>query len=114
MTNVLSDWSLVPVTLAACEALLKKHNNHRLYYFLAIGEGKLRQWLILPQQRITTLFQGWYNEDATRVNARLDSESGFRAFMSPEQCARHRNLLVDLHEGKLILRSGKRKITPLD
>lgn len=113
MAPVLNDKSLVTVTLAACEALLKKHDNHTLYYFLEIGAGASCEWCILPQHEIVTFFQGWSGEDKATVNEWL-AGGGFRAFMTPRQRARFNDPIVDCVDGKLVIRSGKKKTTLLE
>lgn len=121
--RILSEKSLIPVTLPACEMLLEKHDNHTLYYFLEIGarthqcpahrDGKAsREWLILPQHKVVTLFQGWNGENKRTINEWLAGD-GFRAFMSPRQRAQFKDPVVDCLDGRLVIRSGKGKLTPL-
>ncbi|OGZ08938.1 MAG: hypothetical protein A3D65_05615 [Candidatus Lloydbacteria bacterium RIFCSPHIGHO2_02_FULL_50_13] len=113
MAGTLNEKALISVTLRACTELLKRNKGHRLYYFLAIGAGKNCGWLILPQHPVRTLLHGWSEEDKVTIDGWLGS-GGFRAFMLPDQRARFRKPVVDFADGKLFIRSGKKKITPLE
>lgn len=112
-TELLGDWSLVPVTLSACEALLQKNPGHRLYSFLDVEAKASTLWLLLPQHKIMTFFQCRSLEEKTAINGWIAMD-GFRAFMHPDQRSCFRNPVVDYKDGKLFIRSGKKKITPLE
>lgn len=113
MAAVLSKRSFVPVLLPACMLLLEKHSGHRLYCFLAVGAGASREWLVLPRHKIAEAFCGWSKKDEATIDGWLAAD-GFRAFMLPSQRARFKNPVVDCVNGKLVIRSGKKKITPLN
>lgn len=113
MARLLNKQSFVPVTLAACDVLLKENNQHRLYYFLAIGARDNCGWLILPQHEVATMFHGWSEEDKATIDEWLAAD-GFRAYMLPGQRSRFRNPVVDYKDGKLFIRSGKHKVTLLE
>ncbi|MEK7118421.1 MAG: hypothetical protein AAB869_02315, partial [Patescibacteria group bacterium] len=70
-------------------------------------------WFILPQHEVVTLFQGWSGEDRRTVNKWFTSD-GFRAFMTPNQRAQFKDPVVDCIDGRLVILSGKKKITPLE
>lgn len=92
--------------------LLARHEGRRLYYFLDVSTSRSPCWLILPQYEVRGHFHPWGDEEKELINGWLASD-GFRAFMHPHQRARFRDPLVDLEAGRLIIRSGKKKITPL-
>ncbi|OGZ08450.1 MAG: hypothetical protein A3C93_01545 [Candidatus Lloydbacteria bacterium RIFCSPHIGHO2_02_FULL_54_17] len=113
MGRLLGEQSLVPVTLCACEVLLRRNNNHRLYYFLDVSGPDSPHWLILPQHEVLGHFHPWNDEEKTVIDRWLASD-GFRAFMLSNQRSRFRHPVVDLESGKLAIRSGKQKVTPLE
>jgi hypothetical protein len=114
MAGTLSEKLFIPVTLRACEVLLKRHNKHRLYTFLCVGSGKSRFWVILPQREIVATAHGWSEEDKATIDRWLAKTDCFHAFMLPRHQACFKNPHVDYVDGKLVIRSGKKKITPLD
>lgn len=113
MAAVLNERSFVPVLLPACTLLLEKHSGHCLYCFLAVGAGASREWFILPRHRISMAVCGWDKKDEATIDQWLAAK-GFRTFMLPSQRAQFRNPVVDCVNGKLVIRSGKKKITALN
>ncbi len=113
MGRLLSERSLVPVTLRACEVLLKKHDRRRLYYFIDVSGPDSSQWLILPQHEVRGHSHPWNDGEKAVINGWVASD-GFRAFMLSNQRSRFRSPVVDLENGRLVIRSGKKKITPLE
>jgi hypothetical protein len=114
MFGRLSDELLVPVLINACEALLKKHQGHRLYSFLTLGSGKSRRLVIVPQYAVVESSCNWSEEDKATIGKWLAAEKGFRVFMPPTIRSRYCNPVVDHVDGKLVLRTGKRKMIPLE
>lgn len=110
MDPILNDKLLIPVTLPACEVLLKRHVGHCLHRFIGFRDTT---WIITPQHAIPVLPCGWDKEDQATIVKWLASD-GFRVFMLSGQRVRFRNPVVDCVGGKLVIRSGKKKITPLE
>lgn len=110
----LSDKLFVPVILRATVKLLYQHNNHRLFAFMAIGTGKSRRWVIFPQRAVVATPHGWSAEDKRTIDEWLAQEDRFHAFMLPNQLKQFKGPVVDILDGKLVIRSGKKKITPLE
>jgi hypothetical protein len=109
----LNDNLLVSVTHSAVARLAEKYAEHRLYRFLTIGDGASLLWLVVPQQKVSVTLCGWSEEDKATIDAWLAGGER-RAFMLPGHRARFRNPVVDCVDGKLVIRSGKKKITPLE
>lgn len=114
MSGTLNEKLLVPVKILACEALLKKHNGHRLYSFLILGAGKSRRCVIAPQHAVSVTPYGWNAEDKAMIDTWLAAEKGFRAFLPPSLSAEFKEPLVDLIDGKLVMCSSEGNITPLE
>lgn len=112
MARSLNEGSLIPVTLRARVRLLEENNDHRLYRFLSVG-AQPPAWLMVPQHNVAASAHGWSEEDKAVIDQWLAAD-GFRAFMLPEQRARFRNPVIDHVGGKLVIRSGKKKVTPLE
>ncbi len=112
MARNLSNASLVPVTLGACTVLLGKYRGHCLYQLHETKKSGKRLLMIAPQYKTSRLPPSSTQEDRAQIKKWLGPR-GFRAFMLPRQRARFADPCVDAEGGKLVVRSGKKRITPL-
>lgn len=109
MSKTISDASLIPVTLPAAMILLERHPGRCLYRF---AEHWSKRWRIFPQYLPTPAHSLWSKEDHEQIEEWLGS--GFRAFMNQIERMQFEDPVVDAIDGKLVIRSGQGKITPLD
>lgn len=110
MARTLGDHLFVPVLLPAAMVLIERFSGHRLYKFLGSEE---HGWRIVPHDAVGVVPNGWNDEDRALMNEWIVRQR-FRAFMTPEQLACFCDPVVECENGKLVIRSGEKKIALLE